>query len=195
MARQYFNATLADSLTTVITTSFATAALPLFTPTQANQFFPLPSGANPPSAGQVFRFAMGGLMTTPTAGTLIISAYHGPGTSTTVFGTNMGASTAQNYVPSLTNTLWRLEGEIVYRTISPLSTASTAWLVGTFTSVGAIATAGSSVNILFGSTGPVSVDTSTLGGAGLFGSLNFNFTFSVTAASISVEYTSMQSLN
>jgi hypothetical protein len=84
---------------------------------------------------------------------------------------------------------------LVYRTVASSSSGSSAWLTGIFMSQGTLATAGSGWVQPFGSTSAVTVDTSGLAGADLFGALNFYFQFSVTGATISAEWTSMQSLN
>lgn len=197
MARQYFNSQLADSSIVSASITPSTTKTFLFTQARANQFFPLPAGlgVSAPFAGQIFRFACGGLITTPATGTMIIEATHGPGSSTTAGGTGMGPSAAQTVTASLSTAPWRIEGELVYRTIASSSTGSTAWLTGVFMSQGTLATAGGGWLVPFGSTAAVSVDTSGLGGADLFGALNFYFTFSVTGATISAQWTSMQSLN
>ena len=195
MARQYFNGSLADSLIVPASISPTTVKTLLLTQAQANQCFPLPYGQAAPFAGQVFRFAMGGLITTPATGTLIVDPVHGPGTSATAGGTDLGASPAQTVTASLASIPWRIEGELVYRLISAAAAASTAWLTGIFSSQGTLATAGGGWTIPFGSTAAVSVDTSGLGSAGTFGALNLYVTFSVTGATIITEYTSMQSLN
>jgi hypothetical protein len=194
MARQYFNSQVGDSVIVALSTTPTTVKTSLFTPAQANVLFPLPFGANPPFAGQIFRYCFGGLITTPATGTLVIDPNHGPGSSTTAFGTDLGASPAQTVTASLANIPFRVEGELVYRSISPASTSSTAWCNGVFWSQGTLATAGGGWTIPFGSTAAVSVDTSGLA-ANLFGSLNFAVTFSVTGGNMIVEYSSMQSLN
>jgi hypothetical protein len=106
----------------------------------------------------------------------------------------MGASAAQTYTASVTNVPWRIEGELVFRSISATASSSTAWLTGQFVSQGAIATAGSAWVQVFGSTAAVTVDTT---GTVTTASQNLNFavTFSVTGATIIVEWTSMQALN
>lgn len=198
MARQYFNATLADSIIAASSVTPTTTPTSIFTPyTLCNQAFPIPYGLSAPFAGQVYRFACGGLLTTPSSGTLVITPYYGPGTSATssTGAVSMGASSAQTTTASLSSALWRMEGEIVFRTISSAATGSTAWLSGTFSSVGAIATAGSAFVIQFGSTAPVSVDTTGSAAAGGWGALTFWTTFSITGATIITEWTSMQSLN
>jgi hypothetical protein len=194
MARQYFNNQLADSLVAALSTTPTTAKTTLFTQAQANLYLPVPYGVNAPSVGQVFRFALGGILTTPTTGTLVIDPYYGSNTSTTTFGTDMGASAAQTYTASVTNVPWRIEGELVFRSISATASSSTAWLTGQFVSQGAIATAGSAWVQVFGSTAAVTVDTT---GTVTTASQNLNFavTFSVSGATIIVEWTSMQALN
>lgn len=198
MARQYYNASLADSSIVAQSITPTTTKTFLFTQAQSLQFFPLPygaNGANAPFAGQIFRFATGGLITTPATGTLIIDPVHGNGASTTTGGTDLGASAAQTVTASLSSQPWRMEGEICYRTISSVLTTSTAWLTGVFTSQGTLATAGGGWNIIFGSTAAVSVDTTGTAAAGLWGGLNFYITFSVTGGTISSQWTSMIALN
>ena len=196
MARQYFNSTSADSLIVLATTGSITSLTGILTPAQANQAFPVGYGQATPFAGQVYRFAMGGIMTTGTTGTMVITPVFGPSTAQVALtaGVVMGASAAQTYVASLTNVPWRLEGELVFRTISAVATTSTAWLTGSFTSQGTLATAGSALTVVFGSTAAVSVDTTGTAAAGSFGALNFGITFGV-AGTVTAEWTSMQSLN
>lgn len=195
MARQYFNSTSADSLIVSASAGANTTLAYVLTPAQANQAFPVGFGQAAPFAGQVYKFAMGGIITTSaTAGTLLVTPIFGPGSSQTAGGTVMGASTAQTVVASLTNAVWLLEGYIVFRSISAVATTSTAWLSGTFTMPGTLATAGAGCSVSFGSTAAVSVDTTGTGTAGTFGALNFGFTFS-QSSTITAEWTSMQSLN
>lgn len=193
--RQYFTGALADSLIVAQSVTPTTVKTFLLTQAQANQCLPLPYGLAAPFAGQVFRFALGGLITTPATGTLTIDPTHGPGTSTTAGGTDMGASAAQTVTASLASVPWVLEGTMVYRSISAVATSSTAWLTGSFSSQGTLATAGGGWGIVLGSTAAVSVDTSGTGSAGTFGALNFYVTFSVTGATVITEWTAMQSLN
>jgi len=192
--RQYFEAPIADSTILPISTTPTTTKTSLFSPTQANQYLPLPFGANAPFAGQIFHFAMGGIITTPATGTLIIDPYHGPGSSTIAFGTDMGASAAQTVTASLSNAPWDIYGYLAYRTISAANTASTAWLTGSFRSQGTLATAGGGWSISFGSTAAVTVDTSGLA-ANLFGALNIAVTFSVTGATVVVEWSTIKAIN
>ena len=195
MARQYFNSTSADSSIVAASITPTTTKTFIFTNAQANQFFPVGFGQAAPFAGQIYKFAFGGLITTPATGTLIIDPVHGNGSSTTAGGTDMGASPAQTVTASLTNIPYIVEGYLAYRSISAVSTTSTAWLTGAFHSQGTLATAGLGWVIPFGSTAAVSVDTTGTAAAGLWGALNFYVTFSVTGATISAQWTSMQSLN
>lgn len=195
MARTYFQSPIADSSIVAVSTTPTTTKTSILSPTQANQYLPIPYGQAAPFAGQVFQFTLGGLITTPSTGTLIVDPYYGPGTSVTAFGVDMGAGPAQTTTASLSNIPWRLQGEIAFRTISGTATSSTAWLTGMFWSQGTLATAGSGWSQPFGSTAAVSVDTTGTASAGTFGALNFAVTFSVTGATIIVEYSSIASLN
>ena len=194
MARQYFESPLTDSLLVAASITPTTTKTSILTPAQALQYLPLPYGLQGPYVGQIFEFALGGLITTPASGTLIVDPYHGPGSSATSFGTDMGASAAQSVTVSLSNIPWIIEGYLVYRTIVPTATASTAWLTGTFKSQGTLATAGGGWLIPFGSTSAVTVDTSGLS-ANLYGALNIAVTFSVSGATIITEWTNIRSLN
>lgn len=196
MARQYFTSTLADSAIVAPSTGSITSLTGIFTPAQANQFFPIGYGLAQPFAGQVYRFAMGGIMTTGTAGTIVVTPVFGPSTAQVALtaGVVLGASAAQTYVASLSNVPWHMEGELVFRTISLVATSSTVWCSGRFVSQGTLATAGSGLTVVFGSTAAVSVDTTGTAAAGSFGALNFGITFSV-ASTVTAEYTAWQSLN
>lgn len=194
MSRQYFNSQSADSLIVPASITPTTTKTFILTNAQANQCFPIGFGQAAPFAGQVYEFACGGIITTPATGTLVIDPVFGNGATSTTGGTDMGASAAQTVTASLSSAPWRLEGNIVFRSISAVATTSTAWLSGNFQSQGTLATAGSGWSISFGSTVAVSVDT-TGTVAGAFGALNFYVTFSVTGATIITEWTSMKSLN
>lgn len=197
MARQYFDSSLADSTITALSITPTTTKTFLYTTGQSNQLLPIPYGQAAPFAGQVFQFTMGGLITTPATGTLVVDPVYGPGTAQApaTGGVDMGASPAQTVTASLSNIPWRIEGELAFRTISQAATSSTAWLTGIFASQGTLATAGAGWTIPFGSTAAVSVDTSGTATTGTFGALNIAVTFSVTGATMIVEYSSIRSLN
>ena len=177
------------------TTGSITTITNIFTVAQAEQFFPVPYGiGSGPFAGQVFKFAFGGVVTTGTTGTMVITPwYGGAGTSTAV---NMGASVAQTYTPSITTQPYTVEGYLAFKTITMAATTSSAYLNGIWIAQGTAATASTGWVQSFGtaSTTAISVDTSGLATAHLYGSLNFSITFSV-AGTVAVNWTSMQSLN
>lgn len=200
MARQYFEQMLADSLIVPVG-----AVSPATTPTfllsnaaggnvgQAAKFLPLPYGQSAPSPGQVFRVRMGGLFTS-VAGTFIFNMYHGTGTSATAGGTALGAS------QTLTLTAWtagyfRLEGELIYRSISELATTSTCWFNGTVTVGGPPANTVAPVTFILGTAAAVSVDTTGTGVAGTYGALNLFVTPGTTGSSFTTEYAIIHSEN
>lgn len=198
MARQYFNSQLADSIIVASSVTPTTTETSVFTPyTMCNQAFPIGYGLAAPFAGQIYRFAMGGIITTPATGTLTIKPYYGPGASATSFtgAVAMGASPAQTVTASLSSIPWSLDGQLVFRSISPTATSSTAWLTGQFISQGTLATAGGGWTIPFGSTAAISVDTTGTAATGGFGAITLSVTFSITGATIVTEWTSMQSFN
>lgn len=197
MARQYFNSTTADSIIAASSVTPTTTQTSIFTPyTLCQQAFPVGFGQSAPFAGQVYRFSLGGIITTPSSGTLVITPFYGLGASAISFtgAVSLGASAAQTTTVSLSSAPWRMEGELVFRSISSAASGSTCWLTGSFSSQGTLATAGSEFGIMCGSTAAVSVDT-TGTVANAFGSIFFTVTFSVTGATIVTEWTSMQSLN
>lgn len=197
MARQYFNSLLIDSIIAASSVTPTTTQTSIFTPfTLASQAFPIGVGQNAPFAGQIYRFACGGIITTPATGTLIITPFMGIGASAISFtgAVSLGASPAQTVTASLVNQPWRMEGDLVFRSVSSAASSSTCWLTGNFSSQGTLATAGGGWNIPFGSSAAVTVDTSGTVAAGS-GALTFAVTFSVTGATIVTEYTAMQSLN
>jgi hypothetical protein len=197
-ARQYFNSQVADSLIVASSVAPTTTETSIFTPyTLCNQAFPVGYGLSAPFAGQVYKFACGGIITTPATGTLVIKPYYGPGASAISFtgAVAMGASPAQTVTASLSSIPWEMSGRLVFRSIASAATTSTAWLTGTFRSQGTLATAGGGWTIPFGSTAAVSVDTTGLAAAGGFGSITFSVTFSVTGATIVTDWTEMLTRN
>ena len=194
--RQYFNSPLADSLIVPqAAVSPGTTATSIFSIAQANKYLPMPYGQNAPSPGQIFRFVAGGLMTTPASGTAIISAYQGPGTTTTAFGTLIGTSETMTMPVSATAGYWRLEGDIIYRAISEVATTSTCWINAFFKFGGPSGGAIAPVHGLISSNAAVSVDTTGTGAAGTFGALNFSVTPSVTGSTWTPQFAFIQSLN
>jgi hypothetical protein len=196
VARQYFVSQLADSAIVAPSTGSITTITGIYTPAQANQFFPIGYGLASPFAGQVYKFAMGGILTKGTAGTIVITPVFGPSTAQSglTAAVSLGASGAQTYTASQTNIPWYMEGRLVFRLISQVATSSTVWCSGFFSSVGAIGTAGNAWVQTFGSTAAVSVDTTGTAAPGSFGALNFGITFSV-AGTVTAEWTDWSSGN
>jgi len=187
--RQYFTSPLADSLVTPISAvSPGTTPTFIFSQLQANKFLPLPYGQNSPSAGQFFRIRAGGLITTPGSGTLIVAVYHGPGTSATAGGTLIGTSETLSMPVSATAGYWRLDGDLIYRTVSEQATVSTCWFSGEFTCGGPSGGTIAPVKFIISSNAAVSVDTTGTGSAGTFGALNIFVTPSVTGSSFTPEF-------
>jgi hypothetical protein len=194
--RQYYTSPLTDSLVTPQSAvSPGTTATSILTIAQANKFLQLPYGQNAPFPGQIFRFVLGGLVTTPSSGTVIIAAYHGPGTSTTAFGTLIGTSETVTMPVSATAGYWRLEGDLIYRTVSEVATTSTCWVNADFKLGGPSGGTIALVHGLISSNAAVSVDTTGTGSAGTFGALNFAATPSVTGSSFTTEFAFIESLN
>lgn len=118
--------------------------------------------ANQLRAGQVWHLTAFGIMTTAGAspGNITITPRFGTSTS----GTSLGASAATALTASATNVAWRLEYDLVVRTIGNAGANSTVVGNGHFhTTVAAIA-ASVGNDVPFGSTASVSVDTSIASG-------------------------------
>ena len=192
MSRQFYESPLQNGLLIpVAAVSPGTTNTVLLTTNQANLYWGLPFGPNAPSPGQMFRFRIGGLVTTPASGTTIFTLYHG----TTTAGTSIAVSETLTLTASITAGYWCCEGDIIYRTISEVSTTSTCWAHGTITVGGP---SGGSLAVVIGllsSNAAVSVDTSGTAAAALFGALNLSVTPSVTGQSWTTEFAYIQSLN
>jgi hypothetical protein len=192
--RQYFVGPLADSLIVPQSAvSPGTTATSIFSIAQANKYLALPYGQNAPSPGSIFRVTMGGLCTT-VAGTNTFTVYHGPGTTTTAFGTALAASSALTTVAATAGN-WRLEGNLIYRSVSEVATTSTVWFSGLLVINGSSSGTVAPVIGLIQSTAAVSVDTTGTGSAGTFGALNIAVLDSVTASTWTPEYAFIEGLN
>lgn len=120
--------------------------------------------ANQLRAGQIWHLTAFGILTTAGAspGNITITPRFGTSTS----GTSLGASAATALSTSASNVAWRLEYDLIIRTIGNAGANSTVVGNGHFhTTVAAIA-ASVGNDVPFGSTASVSVDTSIA--AGLF---------------------------
>lgn len=197
MARQYFRSPLVDSLITPISAvTPTTVETSIFSVTQATKFLALPFGQNAPSPGQVFRVRAGGLITTPASGTIVIGAYHGAGAAATTFGTLLGKSNTITPPFSVTAGYWRLEGDLIYRTISEIATTSTAWFSGKFSINGPSGAATVTAEAIISSGAAISVDTTGTGAlAASWGALNFTITEGTTGSTITPEWAYSESVN
>jgi hypothetical protein len=193
--RQYFDSPLADGLIVPVSAVSPGSATNtnLLTTQQANKYLPLPYGQNAPSPGQVFKVTVGGLCTT-VAGTNTFTVYHGPGAGATSFGTALAASSALTTVAATAGN-WLLEGLLTYRSISELSTTSTAWFIGKIIINGPSSGTVTTVIGLIQSTAAVSVDTTGLAASGLFGAMSVAVNDSVTASTWTTEFGFIESLN
>ena len=110
-----------------------------------------PIYANDPKAGKIYVVDAGGFFSTGGSGTLTITPWYG-----TSSGVALGASQAQTVVVSLTNIPWSLHFTLVFRTIGAAGANSGVTCTGRFQAPGAAGTAGSSIDMNFGSTSTTS---------------------------------------
>ena len=117
--------------------------------------------ANEPRAGKVYELTVGGTITTGTAGTMTITPRYG----LVIGGTSIGASGAQNYVPSITTAPFIYRCLLVIRSVGLPGANSTVVCTGKWESGGAVATASSQTSVHHGTVGAaVAVDTSVASG-------------------------------
>jgi hypothetical protein len=161
--------------------------LPTITATTETVLVPTvytPIGAFDPKAGKIYQLVVGGTVTTGTAGTLLITPRFG----TTISGVSIGASQAQNYVPSITTAPFLFVYYLVFRSIGLAGVNSVCYGTGSWESGGAAATAASQTAVIVGSTTTASVDVSVPS------ALWIGVTFSV-APSVIPKWHSFRSLN
>ena len=115
-----------------------------------------PIAANEPRTGKVYELIVGGTCTTGAAGTLTLTPRFG----ITISGVSIGASGAQNYVPSISNAPFMLRYYLVFRAVGLPGANSVVYGSGNWTSGGAVATASSVTEIMIGATSTASVDVS-----------------------------------
>jgi len=155
VSRQYFADVLTEPVNSAYTTITATSETVLI-PTA---LVSIP--ASEPRAGKVYELTVGGTITTGVAGTMIITPRYG----LVIGGTSLGASPAQNYVPSITTAPFLYRCLLVFRSIGLPGANSTVVCVGKWESGGAIATASSQTSVSHCTTGAaISVDTSVASG-------------------------------
>jgi hypothetical protein len=163
------------------------ADLPTITATTETVLIPTvytPIGAFDPKAGKVYQLVVGGTCTTGTAGTLTITPRFG----TTISGVSIGASQAQQYVPSITTAPFLFIYYLVFRSIGLTGANSVCYGTGTWESAGAAATVASATSVVCGSTTTASVDISAAS------ALWIGVTFSV-APSVIPKWHTFRSLN
>lgn len=154
--RQMYDGAICLANQTAITGTSETAMFPV---AQYSGF-----AANQLRAGQIWHLTAFGIMTTAGAspGNITITPRFGTSTS----GTSLGASAATALNTSASNVAWRLEYDLVIRTIGNAGANSTVVGNGYFHTTVAAITAATGNLVPFGSTASVSVDTSIA--AGLF---------------------------
>jgi hypothetical protein len=178
MSRQYF----ADVLIEPIGADFPTITATTETVLVPTVYTPI--GAWDPKAGKIYQLIVGGTCTTGVAGTLTITPRFG----TTVSGVSIGASGAQNYVPSITTAPFLFVYYLVFRSIGLTGANSVCYGNGFWESGGAVATAASATSVMMGSTATASVDVSVAS------ALWIGVTFSI-APSVIPKWHTFRSLN
>ena len=179
MSRQYFEDTLVDPPTL----NPLAAAIVATTETQlwpAASYSPINVGDIRP--GKIYKVSAGGILSTNTTGTLIIT----PRIGLTVAGITMGANAAVTVPVSLTAQPWMLDFMCIIRTVGLAGVNSTCIGNGRFVgpATGAVGTA---LSFAFGGVS-ATFDASIASG------LTFGWTLSV-AGSVTPEWVTMQSLN
>lgn len=182
MARQYLQdgPFIDPPVTAPLSANAATTAVDLWTGATYTPIF-----ANDPKAGKIYVVEAGGFLSTGASGTLIISPFYG-----TSSGIALGASGAQTVPINLSAVPWYLKFVVVFRTIGAAGANSTVTCNGVFQSSGTIATAGSGLDMVFGSTST----TSTSVDATLNKDITIQKTLSV-AGSFSTNWAYIYSLN
>jgi hypothetical protein len=163
------------------------ADMPTITATTETVLVPTiytPIPAWEPRAGKIYLLTVGGTCTTGTAGTLTITPRFG----TTISGVSIGASPAQNYVPSITTAPFIFQYYLIFRSIGATGANSVCYGTGVWHSGGAVATAASETSVIIGATTTASVDVSAAS------ALWIGVTFSV-APSVIPRWHMFQSLN
>lgn len=134
-----------------------TSEVAMFPVTQYAGFAP-----NQLRAGQVWHLTLFGIMTTAGAsqGNITITPRYG----TTTGGTALGASAATALVASASSVPWRLEYDLIVRSIGNAGTNSNVVGNGFFTTTPAAIAASTGQMVMFGSTANVAIDTTISSG-------------------------------
>ncbi len=195
--RQYFASPLADCLIVPQSAiSPGTTTTSIFSISQANKYLSLPYGQNAPSPGQILRVRFGGLCTTVASTSNVgFNIYHGPGSSTTAFGLLLASSSLVTTVAATAGN-WVIDGLLIYRAVSELVSASTAWFAGTFMINGPSSGTVAPVTGIIQSTAAVAtVDTTGTAAASLFGALNVAIVPGTTGSTWTPEFAFIEALN
>lgn len=122
------------------------------------QFTPIP--AFEAVGGRVYELLAGGIFSTSTSGTLIITPRYG----LVIGGVSLGPSVTQTVVVSLTAESWFMHAIMTIRAVGIAASTGTVTLNGFWQGGGAAATAASGIDISFGGLVPTTCDTSTAQG-------------------------------
>lgn len=143
-----------------------------------------PIFANDPKAGKIYSIKAGGILSTGASGTMILIPQYG-----VLGGTTLGTSQTVTMPINMTNVAWRLEMDIVFRTIGAAGANSTCIGTGIFATAPftSAPAAGLSCVIPFGGTS-AAVD------ATINSAITISKTLSV-AGSMTVQYAYMFSRN
>lgn len=143
-----------------------------------------PIFANDPKAGKIYTIKAGGILSTGASGTLILIPQYG-----VLGGTTLGTSQTVTMPINMSNVPWRLEFDLVFRTIGAAGANSTCIGTGIFstTPFTSAPAAGLSCVIPFGGTS-ASVDATINSG------ITFSKTLSV-AGSVTTQYAYIFSRN
>lgn len=143
-----------------------------------------PIFANDPKAGKIYSIKAGGIMSTGASGTLIIIPQYG-----VLGGTTLGTSQTITVPINMSNVPWRLEMDIIFRTIGAAGANSTCIGTGTFTTAGFTSAPAAGVSCTFPFGGTSAAVDATINSA-----ITFSKTLSV-AGSMTVEYAYIWSRN
>lgn len=180
MARQYFqDGPYVDTMVATPTALISTSAEALWIAASFTPIF-----ANDPKAGKIYTIKAGGILSTAGSGTLILIPQYGA-----LGGTTLGTSQTVTVPINMTNVAWRLEMDVVFRTIGAAGTNSTCIGTGTFTTAPFTSAPGAGLScvIPFGGTS-AAVDATINSG------ITISKTLSV-AGSVSVQYAYIFSRN
>lgn len=140
MARQLFSdGPILDPQVANGTALVATTAEALWL---ASQFTPI--FANDPKAGKIYCVRAGGILSTGASGTLILIPQYGA-----IGGTTLGTSQTVTVPINMSNVTWRLEFDLVFRTVGAAGANSTCIGTGLFVTAGFTSAPGAGVSCAF----------------------------------------------